>query len=140
MIHILIDKTWFGVYGWGHKQNRKGFVKAQSGQYFIMSGFGHNKWYQNGCACHFEWWWSKPQGGRWVLKKSVCNTLDESHIGKTQKRCWVYKDLYLNWQDAFWGIWTPQKQNYVAQNGQYLVRSGLGHDNLNYQTCTHCGF
>ncbi|KAH9763597.1 Integrase catalytic domain-containing protein [Citrus sinensis] len=39
---------------------------------------------------------------------------------------------YLNWQDAFWGVWAPQEQIRAglvkAQSGQYLARSGLGHD------------
>ncbi|KAH9671323.1 MoCF biosynth domain-containing protein [Citrus sinensis] len=41
-------------------------------------------------------------------------------------------DPHLNWQDAFWGVWAPQEQIRAgllkAQSGQYLTRSGLGHD------------
>ncbi|KAH9705029.1 hypothetical protein KPL70_011714 [Citrus sinensis] len=41
-------------------------------------------------------------------------------------------DPHLNWQDAFWGVWAPQEQIRAglvkAQSGQYLARSGLGHD------------
>ena len=34
----------------------------------------------------------------------------------------------------FWGVWASQQQNHTglvkAQSGQYLAKSGLGHDNI----------
>ncbi|KAH9648018.1 Fe2OG dioxygenase domain-containing protein [Citrus sinensis] len=44
----------------------------------------------------------------------------------------VRGDPHLNWQDAFWGVWALQEQIRAglvkAQSGQYLAKSGLGHD------------
>lgn len=46
-------------------------------------------------------------------------------------------DPHLNWQNAFWSVWTPQEQNRASlikvQNGQYPAKSGLGHDSSNFE-------
>ncbi|KAK9232123.1 hypothetical protein WN943_022366 [Citrus x changshan-huyou] len=159
--HLNWQDAFWGVWA-PQEQIRAGLVKAQSGQYLVRSGLGHDIVANPTSAKHGRdagfirgdphLNWQDAFWGVWAPQEQICAGLVKAQSGQYLVRSGLGHDIvanptsakhgrdagfirgdpHLNWQDAFWGVWAPQEQIRAglvkAQSGQYLVRSGLGHD------------
>lgn len=118
MVHTLIGKTRFGEYGGFRNKIVWALLRPKVNN--ILSGLG---WFMT---------YGIRTAPRVLLSDGGVNLSEDAEslrgcIGKVAR--FIRGGSHLNWQDAFWGAWNPQKQNCVGsvkvQSGQYLARSGL---------------